>query len=103
MLRCNIHLIGADVLGDSAGFCGGYIGFANRIQQRCLSMVYVAHDGDHGRSLDMVFRTIRNFLFGLRFLLKADYVGTESKLGAHFSCGIKVKGLVDRGKIFLSR
>ena len=43
-----LHLVGADVLRDAAGFAGGNIGFANGVEQRSLAVIDVAHDGDHG-------------------------------------------------------
>ena len=44
------HLIGADVLGDAAGFAGDDVGRADRVEQRGLAVVDVAHDGDHRRA-----------------------------------------------------
>ena len=41
-------VIRADVLRDAAGFPTGHVGRANRVQQRGLSVIDVAHDGDHG-------------------------------------------------------
>ena len=35
-------LIGADVLGDSAGFAGGDMCLANRVEQRSLAVIDVA-------------------------------------------------------------
>ena len=42
------HLIGADVLGDAAGFAARDVGRAQGVQQRGLAVVDVAHDGHHG-------------------------------------------------------
>ena len=39
------HLIGADVLGDAAGFAARDIGRADGVEQRGLAVVDVAHDG----------------------------------------------------------
>ena len=44
------HLIGADVLGDAAGLAGDDVGVADRVEQRGLAVVDVAHDGDDGRA-----------------------------------------------------
>ncbi len=44
------HLIGADVLGDAAGFAGYHVGGPDGIEQRGLAVVDVAHDGDHRRA-----------------------------------------------------
>ncbi len=43
-------LIGADVLGDAAGFAGRHMGRADGVEQRGLAVVDVAHDGDHRRA-----------------------------------------------------
>ena len=44
------HLIGADMLGDAAGFAGDDIGLADGVEQRGLAVVDVAHDGDDRRT-----------------------------------------------------
>jgi hypothetical protein len=44
-----LDLIGADVLGDAAGFAGHHVGLAERVEQRGLAVVDVAHDGDDRR------------------------------------------------------
>ena len=47
-------LVGADVLGDAAGLARGDLGLADRVEQRRLAVVDVAHDRDDGRALDEV-------------------------------------------------
>ena len=49
-----VDLVGADVLGDAAGLAGGDLGLADRVQQRGLAVVDVAHDRDHRRAVDEV-------------------------------------------------
>ena len=44
------HLIGADMLGDPAGFAGDDIGVAQRVEQRGLAVVDVTHHGHHRRA-----------------------------------------------------
>ena len=44
------HLIGADMLGDAAGFARHHIGMAQRIEQRGLAVVDMAHHGDDRRT-----------------------------------------------------
>ena len=44
-------LVGADVLGDAAGFACRHFGRANGVEQRSLAVVDVAHDGHHRRTL----------------------------------------------------
>jgi hypothetical protein len=45
-----LDLIGADVLGDAAGFARHDVGLADRVEQRGLAVVDVAHDGDDRRA-----------------------------------------------------
>ena len=49
-----LDLIGADMLGDAAGFAGDDIGVADRVEQRGLAVVDVAHDGDDRRTRSQV-------------------------------------------------
>ena len=44
-----VDLVGADVLGDAAGLARGDLGLADRVEQRGLAVVDVAHDRDHRR------------------------------------------------------
>ena len=50
LLAVALDLIGADVLGDAARLAGDDIGLADRVEQRGLAVVDVAHDGDHRRA-----------------------------------------------------
>jgi hypothetical protein len=52
----DFHLVSTDVLGDSALFLFGHARFANGVEQRCLSMIDVAHDRYDGRAGQAVFR-----------------------------------------------
>ncbi len=49
-----MHLVGADVLRDAAGLARDDLGRADRVQQRRLAVVDVAHDRDHGRTVGEV-------------------------------------------------
>ena len=49
-----VHLVGADVLGDPAGLAGDDLGLADRVEQRGLAVVDVAHDRDHRRAVGEV-------------------------------------------------
>ena len=61
-----VDLVGADVLGDPAGLAGGDLGLADRVQQRGLAVVDVAHDRDHRRAVDEVLRgVLEDGLLGL--------------------------------------
>ena len=44
------HLIGADMLGDAAGFARHHVGVAKRVEQRGLAVVDMAHHGDDRRA-----------------------------------------------------
>ncbi len=44
------HLIGADMLGDAAGFARRHVGRPNGIEQRRLAVVDVTHHGDDRRA-----------------------------------------------------
>ena len=48
--RFQLHLVGADVLGDAASFASDNVRGAQRIEQRCLAVIDVAHDSDHRRT-----------------------------------------------------
>src|ERR1700722_14789580 len=45
-----VHLIGADMLGDAAGFAGNHVGMAQRVEQRGLAVVDVTHHGHDRRA-----------------------------------------------------
>ena len=47
-LVVDLHLIGADVLGNAAGFAGNHVGFPDGVQQGRLAVVDVAHDHNDG-------------------------------------------------------
>ena len=53
-LVADVDLVGADVLGDAAGLAGDDVGLADRVEQRRLAVVDVAHDRDDRRALDEV-------------------------------------------------
>ena len=49
-----VHLVGADVLRDAAGLAGDDLRRADRVQQRRLAVVDVAHDRDDRRAVDEI-------------------------------------------------
>ena len=53
-LALGVDLVGADVLGDATGLAGGDLGLADRVEQRGLAVVDVAHHGDDRRAVDEV-------------------------------------------------
>ena len=91
------------MLGDAASFASGYIGGANRIEQRGLAVIHVAHDRDHGRTRHAfaggTFLTsgrIGDFLGGLFF--EGDHVGIRSEEARHLAGQFGVERLVDGGE-----
>ena len=52
------HLVGADVLGDAAGFAARHVGGADGVEQRGLAVVDVAHDGHDRRARHEVGRVV---------------------------------------------
>ena len=52
------NIVGSNVLGNSSGFIFGNIGFTDYIQQRCLTMIDMSHNGNHRRPLDELGRVI---------------------------------------------
>ena len=50
----HLHLIGADVLRDSAGFLFGNASLADCVKQRRLAVIDVTHDRDDRRSRNIV-------------------------------------------------
>ncbi len=80
----------ASVVGD--------IGLADRIQQRRLAVIDVAHDGDDRRAREVVLRPVGHFLLGFGLLLETDDFGAETELGAHFLGDVEVQRLVDGGQ-----
>ena len=70
-------LIGADMLGDAAGFAGHHVGMAERVEQRGLAVIDVAHDGDDGRTrLDVggIFHLVEQTFFHVGFRHALDGV-----------------------------
>ena len=60
-----LHLIGADMLGDAAGFARHHVGLAQRVEQRGLAVIDMAHDGDHRRTRTSGWRRRRSRPSGL--------------------------------------
>ena len=96
----NLHLVGADVLGDAAGFACRHVGFANGVEQRGLAVIDVAHDGDHGRTRNFELAGVfgfENLFDGLvgDLLFVADDGGGGAELGGDVLHHLGVEGLVD--------
>ncbi len=101
-------LIGADVLGDAAGFAGGDFGFAEEIEDGGFAVVHVAHDGDDGRAvleevfgfLDGGFRLLDDFLdFVEPFVLVAFFAFEGEAVDfTDFGGDFRFERLVGRGE-----
>ena len=84
-LAVDLHLIGADMLRDAAGFAGGDGGVSDIVEQTRFAVVDVTHDHDDGGAgLELVFRILMvvNELFFDRhddflFHLAAELFGNE--------------------------
>ena len=68
-LAAVVDLVGADVLGDAPGLAGGDLGLADRVEQRGLAVVDVAHDRHHRRAIDEILLAV------LEHRLHLDVVG----------------------------
>ena len=100
----DLHLVGADVLGDAAGFAFGYVGGADGVEQAGLAVIDVAHDGDHRRTGDGVEDRLVLLLDGLRIvvllnlILKADDRALGSEVAGHVAGEVFAERLVDGGE-----
>ncbi len=98
LLALHLHLVGADVLGDAAGFAAGHVGLADGVEQRGLAVIHVAHDGDHGRALYQVLRVLGLFHRLHGFFFVADGGGGCAELARHFGGQLGIERLVDGGE-----
>ncbi len=65
-----LDLVGADMLGDAAGFAGDHVGMADGVEQRGLAVVDVTHDGDDRRTRDhfgLVVGNVEDAFFDVGF------------------------------------
>ena len=97
-LSARLHLIGADMLGDAAGLAGDHIRAADRVEQRGLAVVDVAHDRDHRRARLKRFGSIdvgRRVDVDVGF---ADALDAVAELADQQLGGVLVDGLGDRDR-----
>jgi hypothetical protein len=92
------NVVCADVLGDSAGFLAGHVGFADGVQQRGFTMIDVSHDGDHGRAFEQILLFFGNLIFLLRFFFVSNCAGGSSELACHLRRELGIERLVDRSQ-----
>jgi hypothetical protein len=76
-----VHLVGANVLGDPARLSGSHLGLADRVQQRSLSVVDVAHDRHHRRALDELLLGVIEHRLRDRLILGMDDLDLLAELG----------------------
>ncbi len=96
VLRC--HLIGADVLRDSAGFLFGNARLANRIQQRRLTVIDVAHDRHDWSARSGVFGDADFDCIKHNAFFECDKLGFRVEVLSDGLCHFLIEGLVDRRK-----
>ena len=94
------HFVSADMLRDSARFAFRNAGRTNRVEQRSLAVIHVAHDRDDrwprycfGSTVFARGCRVSNFL--LRLLFKADDIRVSSKEASHLTGQFRIKRLVD--------
>ena len=95
----DFDLVGADVLGDAAGFAAGDVGGADGVEQRGLAVVDVAHDRDDWRADDLdhaggVFEEAFDG-FVLELLFDGDDGGVGAELAGDVFDQLAFEGLVD--------
>ncbi len=87
--------VGADVLGDAAGFTLGNARLSDRVEQRRLAVVHVAHDRDHGCAGHEVLG-IDGFRLGLeKFLLVGPCLDFGPERARDLARRVHVDGRVD--------
>ncbi len=85
-----LHVVGADMLGDTAIFRRGDIRLANPVEQRGLSVVDVAHDGDNRRTRGQ----LHVLLFDLHVFLHISFVGFANQFDFDFKLQCQLFGEV---------
>ena len=97
-LAVDLHLIGADVLGDTAGLAAGHMGVADIVQQTGLAVVHMTHDHHHGGTGYQILLVVLVVVDEL--LLDGDHY-LLLHLAAHLLCddggGIEVNELAQGG------
>ena len=93
-----LDVIRADVLRDAAGFSFGDVGLPDGVEQRRLAVIHVAHDGDHGRALDLVLLLLRRLDLLHGFFFEADGGGRGAELARQIGGELGIERLVDGGE-----
>ena len=66
-----------------------------RVEQRCLTVIDVAHDRDHRRARHLIFRFLREFDFPCGFFFEAERVGRRAEVASQILRHLYIKALVD--------
>ena len=82
MCRVVVDLVGADVLGDAAGLAGRDLGLADRVEQRRLAVVDVAHDRHDRGALDQILVGVVEDDLGGGLVLGVDDLDLLAELDA---------------------
>ena len=91
----DVDLVGADMLRDAAGLLGRDIGRTQRIQQRGLAVVDVAHDGHDRRPGLQILVDVGDALESLLDVRLAHPLHLVPELGHHELGRVRIQGLVD--------
>ena len=90
-----LHVVGADVLRDAAGFARGHLGAADVVEQRGLAVIDVTHDGDDRRTrLQVLGRRLRALQVLLDLVL-LEHLRRVAHLLDHEHRGVLIDRLVD--------
>ena len=90
-----LHVIRTNVLGDTTCLTSNHVGITDMVEERCLTVVYVTHDGyDWAAFGDILF--VDN-LIGIDFLnhFGRNELSREAKLLGNEVDGFCIKALVD--------
>ena len=95
-LPIDLHLVGADVLGDAAGLALGHVGVADIVKEGGLAMIHVAHNHHHRGPVLQILGLV---LGGVDELLLDGNYHLALHLAAHLlgddGGGVKVDKLAD--------
>ena len=95
MAGADVDLIGADVLGDAARLARRDVGIAQRIEQRGLAVVDVAHHGHHRRARLQILGPVLDALEADLDVGLADPLGLVAELAHDQLGGVGIEGLID--------
>ena len=91
----DVDLVGADVLGDAARLVRRHVGVAQRVEQRGLAVVDVAHHGDHRRPRLEILGPVLDALEADLDVGLADPLGLMAELGDQQLRGVGIERLID--------